>query len=1093
MNYHRNTKKKFIVWLVAALCIAALTLSITMVAQAVGGGEAYRTIRVVETNGSVSVVKDDIEYRAYPGMLLQEGHAIVVAGGSYARLALDDDKYVKVEAGSRVVFETLGVLGSGKTTMNLERGSLTAELVSPLLEGQEFVVNTPNAVLAVRGTFFRVDLTLDKKGEVLANVMTYGGKVATKRVFPSGETEEEEVLVEAGYKTAINMDATDTVYVVQKTSTDAEDDAEGTETVVPINREEISDDDMVDIYFAAENGHELFVSVEEVLEDIENREINLDEKVSVYQLTEEVLKQENAAAEADLTESEDPQQVAFADDSKTLEMVRVEEEEKVTRQAGIPSEDSIQQATALVDGPATEVVSVHTHTKVTKRTEPSCDKQGAVIVTCSDCGEVLSEKPIPATGHSEKTISVAATCTINGSHKVSCTTCGKTISEVTIPALAHSMQDVVTEPTCTEDGSVVSTCSICGHTEQKVGALATGHNKVTESKSATCTTSGYSRTSCSTCGKVLSESTTSAAHKPHETRVSEPTCQSTGLVVTACSVCNVVLSETELGIGDHVPEFVGTMNFHSQCSVCGNVLETVHSYEEEITVAAGCERAGEKTLSCECGYFYTEEIPARGHNWQEVFSVPDDMPSGCKYDYCDRCMTADNVVTIYGINAVNFPDENFRAYVEGRCNTDEAVGLTNEELEDVDVMLLSSDVAATNLKGIELFPNLMTLSMFSPTVQEINVSGNTTLRTLSLDGATGLKKLNCKNTQITNLDVGDCTNLQELDCSGTQIELLDTTNLPVIESVLATNCSKLNTLTAGGCEELVSLDASGCTLLESVDLAGDLKLEDLNLAGDTALSLLDLNSCMSLTSLDVSFADELSYLTVTYCWELTSLDIENTDVTTLDLTEVTKLQELNVSRTKLSMLNVNDMSSLTRIDAVKCESMLTLSAQNCSNLAYVDASSCGELTGLNISNTSVSTLDLTDVDKLQELNVSRTKLSTLDVDGFNNLTRIDAVNCESMSTLSAQNCSSLSYVDVASSSLNYAYLNSSAALVTLNLSNNMALGCIEIRNCTSLGMVDVTYCGSTFGNCIIYSSGSSITSQEMITGFDGSYMTYRTD
>ena len=92
MNYHRNTKKKFIVWLVAALCIAALTLSITMVAQAVGGGEAYRTIRVVETNGSVSVVKDDIEYRAYPGMLLQEGHAIVVAGGSYARLALDDDK-----------------------------------------------------------------------------------------------------------------------------------------------------------------------------------------------------------------------------------------------------------------------------------------------------------------------------------------------------------------------------------------------------------------------------------------------------------------------------------------------------------------------------------------------------------------------------------------------------------------------------------------------------------------------------------------------------------------------------------------------------------------------------------------------------------------------------------------------------------------------------------------------------------------------------------------------------------------------------------------------------------------------------------------
>ena len=131
MNYHRNTKKKFIVWLVAALCIAALTLSITMVAQAVGAGEGYRTIRVVETNGRVSVVKDNIEYQAYPGMLLQEGHVIVVAGNSYARLALDDDKYVKVEAGSRAVFETLGMLGSGKTAIKLERGSITTELVSP--------------------------------------------------------------------------------------------------------------------------------------------------------------------------------------------------------------------------------------------------------------------------------------------------------------------------------------------------------------------------------------------------------------------------------------------------------------------------------------------------------------------------------------------------------------------------------------------------------------------------------------------------------------------------------------------------------------------------------------------------------------------------------------------------------------------------------------------------------------------------------------------------------------------------------------------------------------------------------------------------
>ena len=935
MNYGLQRKKKFILWCVMAVAAIALALSMVMVAKALESNEGYRTINVLETGGTVSVVKDGIEYKAYPGMLLQEGHELVVAGNSYARLVLDDDKYIKVESGSRVVFETLGLLGSGKTGIRLERGALTAEVVNPLSEGEEFVVNTPNAVLAVRGTFFRVDLTMDKKGEVLANVMTYGGKVATKRVFPSGETEEEETLVEAGYKTAINMDATDTVYVVQKVA-DVENDMPSVdETVVPIHKEEISDDDLVDIYFAAENGHELFVTADEVREDIESREINLEEKVSVYQLAEEALKQENAEIIGGTSEVVVLDQVAFADDSKPLEMASVEEEKKedLVPQTAPSAEDTVQQMATLVDGPPTEVVSVHTHTEVTSRSEASCTMDGAIIVTCSSCGEVLSN--------------------------------------VSIPKLGHTMLTQETEPTCTEAGVIVSTCSVCGYAEQMAGKAALGHTEVTESKSATCTSSGYSKTSCSVCGEILAESTTSGGHSARVTRT-EPTCETEGLERSVCSTCGEVIAETVLSA-------------------------TGHDYSEEVTQEPTCTAVGERTYTCDCGHTYTEEIPLADHDYAEVINDPTDASNGSKYDSCRNCGATANTEMILAISAINFPDAAFCAFVESSYNKDGRAGLTKAEIAEVTSMTVGADVAAANLAGINYFSALETLTVQSTSLQELDVSMNPTLSTLNVMDATGLRMLNCSNTEI---------------------ELLATTNLPALESILATNCTELDTITAGGCEALVSLDASGCTLLSYVDLAGDLQLTDLNLTGDTALTLLDVNSCIALTSLDVNFADKLEYLTVTYCWEMTSLNISNTDVAELDLTEVSKLQELNVSRTKLSSLNV---------------------------------------------------------------------------DSFNSLTRIDAVNCESMSTISAQDCSNLSYVDASGSALNGAWFTDSANLVTLNLSNSRALSQVNIQNCTRLSVLDVTDCGSAFGNCIINAKGSNITTQEMITGFTDGVTTLRTD
>lgn len=901
MNYRRNERKKFIVWLGIAICAIVLAVGMVMVAQAIGNNEGYRMIRVIETNGSVSVVKDGIEYQAYPGMLLQEGHAIVVAGSSYARLALDDDKYVKVEAGSRVVFETLGMMGSGKTAMKLERGSLTAELVSPLTEGQEFVVNTPNAVLAVRGTFFRVDLTMDKKGEVLANVMTYGGKVATKRVFPSGETEEEEVLVEAGYKTAINMDAVDTVYVVQKATEEDADVPSAGETVVPIHREEISDDDLVDIYFAAENGHELFVTVEEAKGDIESREINLEEKTSVYQLTEEVIKQENAQENGSVEETIVLDAIVFADDSKPLEMAPVEEKKEIESagQTMQPAEDTVQQMATLVDGPPTEKVSVHTHTEVTSQKEATCTTDGAIIVSCSSCGEVLSQTSIPATGHVEKVAQVAATCTEDGSQVVSCSACGNVLSSATLPKLGHTMQVVETQPTCTQAGAVVSTCSVCGQVERVTGKAALGHTEVTESKSASCSSSGYKKISCSTCGEILSETVIAASG---------------------------------------------------------------HTFTEFITVEPTCEGTGMMELQCECGYFETQSVAATGHDYVEVIDDPTDSSNGSKYDSCQNCGETANEEMVLAISNMNFPDAAFCTFIETSYNRDGHVGLTKAEIAAVTSMTIPPDVTAVNLAGINYFTALETLTVQSTSLQELDVSMNPTLSALNVMDATGLRMLNCSYTSIELLATTDLSELESiLAVNCTKLETITAGACGVLASLDASGCTLLDHVDLAGDELLTDLNLTGDTALTVLSVNGCLALPSLDVSFATQLKSLEVNSCWEMTGLNISNTS-LTAIVIDDVPKLQTLDVSGTPLEILDVPNSSTLRSITAQNcTKMTAMAAEACEALETVDAsgatlmsyasfVGCEQLQTVNMSGNVGLAYLYLQDCTSLTSVNVTN-----------------------------------------------------------------------------------------------------------------------------------------------
>ena len=114
MRYKKKNGKK--IFFVISL-MAVIITTITFAVRAADDNQGYRLISVVEVSGRVGVVKDGIEYNAYKGMVLQEGHEIVTSSNSYARLILDDDKYVKLEAGSKATFEEVS---GGKTAIRIE-------------------------------------------------------------------------------------------------------------------------------------------------------------------------------------------------------------------------------------------------------------------------------------------------------------------------------------------------------------------------------------------------------------------------------------------------------------------------------------------------------------------------------------------------------------------------------------------------------------------------------------------------------------------------------------------------------------------------------------------------------------------------------------------------------------------------------------------------------------------------------------------------------------------------------------------------------------------------------------------------------------
>ena len=314
-------------------------------------------------------------------------------------------------------------------------------------------------------------------------------------------------------------------------------------------------------------------------------------------------------------------------------------------------------------------------------TAPTCTEDGVKTFTCLVCDATKTEK-VEKKGHisaeAVKEKVVEPTCTVEGSYDevVYCKECGKKLSRVTktIDALGHTpgeaKRENVVEPSCMVDGRYeeVVYCSVCNDEISRVTKKieATGHTPVEVPEvPATCTEPGTAAgTKCDVCGEELSgfEAIPPAGHQWDDgVATTEPKCEEAGVKTYTCKVCNETKTEAIDATG-HTPVDVAAKDATctekgntagTKCSECGTILSGFeeipakgHQWDDGVvTTEPKCEEAGVKTYTCKvCKETKTEAIDATGHTPVEVPEVPatctePGKKAGTKCSVCNKILS----------------------------------------------------------------------------------------------------------------------------------------------------------------------------------------------------------------------------------------------------------------------------------------------------------------------------------------------------------------------------------------------------------------------------------------------------------------------
>ena len=255
------------------------------------------------------------------------------------------------------------------------------------------------------------------------------------------------------------------------------------------------------------------------------------------------------------------------------------------------------------------------------------------------------------------------------------------------------------------------------------------------------------------------------------------------------------------------------------------------------------------------------------------------------------------------INETNFPDANFRNYVQTFDKNNDSK-LSSEEIAAVTKIEVNNK-GIKSLDGVGFFTALETLTCWDNELTGLDLSKNT-----------ALKELQCLNSKLQSLDLSQNTNLIRLYCGRNPLTTLD----------LSKN-TKLKVLNCNGFGnkhmELTELDLNQNTALESLDCSLN-KLKKLNVSGCTALvkldcggnqlDALDVSQNVKLTSLDCA-SNQLTELDVSKNSELKDLSCRNNFLAALDVSKNPELESISYGKNGLTSLDLDKNVKITDVNS----------------------------------------------------------------------------------------------------------------------------------------------------------------------------------
>lgn len=336
------------------------------------------------------------------------------------------------------------------------------------------------------------------------------------------------------------------------------------------------------------------------------------------------------------------------------------------------------------------------------------------------------------------------------------------------------------------------------------------------------------------------------------------------------------------------------------------------------------------------------------------------------------------------INETNFPDAAFRTYLNTKFGVNGKIPASR-----ILTSIVLDKLGVTNLKGLELFPELTSLSC----------QGNSGLTSIDLSVVPKLRKLLIGDCGVTSLDFKANPEMTYIDCSNSK-------NAGQLTTIDVSKCSGLKHLSLRG-NKLENLDVTHnpeLTMLSfyknnlsTINLSNNTKLDSLYANNNPKLTSLELNNNTGLTYLSV-YSNNMPKLDVTKLTKLQHLLCFSNKLTELDVTQNPSLIELRCYSNQLTQLNVSKNGSLQTLDCF------------INRLSELDVTQNPALTYLGCYSNQLSQLDLTNNPRLSTLLCFTNKFTELDLSKNTALTGLSCYNNQ-LKTLDLSNNTAITHLD----------------------------------------------------------------------------------